>query len=108
MINAKNIQPGTLVFTALRGLKPRHASLFEVEKNTIVKRTATGYKIEQRYAHNGAYLMKDDQYYISTDRDEVARALKADLAACILETKVQLEKLEYANTMLNAGVSNDY
>lgn len=75
MINDRNIEPGTVVYVARRGLEARHWPLYHVMEMTVVKRTPKGYRLKEG-TYEGAHL--DSHYYISPRKDWVCAALVED------------------------------
>lgn len=100
MVNRTDYKPGEKVFIARRNLRARHVEIMTYEEREVVKRTATGYKVKMQYAHKGEYLMKDCDYFISTDVTEVIDALRDDLADVIHDVRVNLGKLEQRDRIL--------
>ena len=94
MITDKNLPEGALVYAVRRGLEIDFIVLMEIEERRIVKRTPTGYKLEHGGAHRGALLYKDADYYLSTDREAVAKALLEDCRVNLRVMKAQIERLE--------------
>lgn len=102
MINSKDIAPGTTVYTARRGLEAQHSVLFEVEERIVQKRTPKGYAVTSPYMRHGRRL-QDDAYYISTSKEEVAKALMGDADAQIRLLQERIEHLVQAKLKLWAS-----
>lgn len=102
MINSKDIAPGTTVYTARRGLEARQGILFTVQERVVQKRTPKGYAIQSPYFRNGMRYL-DADYYISTSKEEVAKALMADADEQIKQLQAQVESLVEVKLKLSAN-----
>lgn len=102
MINSKDIAPGTTVYTARRGLEARHGILFTVRERVVQKRTPKGYAIQNPYSRNGRRYL-DTEYYVSTSKEEVVKALMADADEQIKQLQAQIENMVRAKLKLWAS-----
>lgn len=76
MQNSKTIPAGATVYYARRNLDYFYTRLMRVSTAKVVKRTPLGYKFESEYG-NGFH--KDEEYYISEDKKEIAALLLEDI-----------------------------
>lgn len=106
MINRTDIAPGTTVYTARRGLEARHDILFTVQERVVQKRTPKGYAIQSPYFRNGMRYL-DADYYISTSKEEVAKALMADADVQIKQLQAQIEHMVQAKIKLWASYPSE-
>lgn len=101
MINDTSIPEGSLVYVCRRGLEARYVGQMVIEVHHVVKRTPSGYKLDFEVGHKGERLYKDADYYISTDRQAVARAVKDNLRAEIVRADALMERLKAKEAQLN-------
>lgn len=102
--NPVDIPAGHTVYVGKRGLEARHVGIMEVDARKVVKRTPTGYMLEHRYAHKGAKLYRDADYYISTEQKDVSRALLDDCRELCRQQQALMERLQDRKAALSADV----
>ena len=102
--NPVDIPAGHTVYAARRELSTEHLVLMTVSTHKVIKRTPTGYKLASRYAHNGALLFSDADYYISTERADVARALLEDCRELCRQQQDLMQRLQDRKAALSADV----